>query len=192
MQRPTHGPAHVVNRVDHPNPQFKRHDRIDVGSQAGNVTAPAGAGQVRPCDPHAGTSHPARVDGITQRDVGEGTERAYITHRGETGQQRVPCVAHPRQHLLGTGPCQQFGVPVAAVGLADQVSVAVDHAGQHRVARQVHGSGTFGRGIASSDNTGDALARDDYGTVPQQVPGHHIEQQAGPDYRTRRTGHAAV
>jgi hypothetical protein len=60
------------------------------------------------------------------------------------------------------------------------------------MARQVHEGGTFGRGIAGSGNTGDAVARDHNGAVPQQLPGHYIEQQTGPDYRTHRTGHPAV
>jgi hypothetical protein len=111
-----------------------RHDGVDVGGQAGNVTSPAGTGHVRTRDPHAGASHPAFVDCIAQPDIDERPERAHITHRGEASQQGVPRIARTRKRLLGTCPRQQFRVPVAIVGLADQVGVTVDHAGQHRLA----------------------------------------------------------
>ena len=59
-------------------------------------------------------------------------------------------------------------------------------------ARQVHDGGTFGRGVAGPDNTLDAVALDDHGAFPQQLPGLHVEQQTGPDYRAHRGGHPAV
>ena len=83
-------------------------------------------------------------------------------------------------------------VPVAAVGFADQVSVTVDHAGQHRLARQVHESRTFGRYVAGCDNIGDPMAIDDDGAVAQQFPGHRIEQQMRADYRGHGNGHPAT
>ena len=170
MQHPAYGPAHLIDGVGHPNPELVRHDRIDVGGQAGNVTSPAGAGHVRSRDAHAGARHPALVDSIAQRDVDEGAERAHVTHSGEASQQGIPRIARTRQRLLGTGPRQQFRVPVATVGFADQVSVTVDHAGQHRLARQVHESRTFGRCIASCDNIDDAVAIDDDSAVRSSSP----------------------
>ena len=59
MQHPSHRAAHVVDRVDHPDPELVRHDRIDVRGQPGNVASPAGAGHVRSRDAHTGTGQPA-------------------------------------------------------------------------------------------------------------------------------------
>jgi len=59
---------------------------------------------------------------------------------------------------------------VATVGFTDQVSVTVDHARQHRLARQVHEGRTFGGRVASRDNTGDAVAVNDNSAVLQPFP----------------------
>jgi len=81
---------------------------------------------------------------------------------------------------------------VATVGFADQVSVTVDHAGEHRLAWQVHESRTFGRYIASCDNIDDAVAIDDDSAVLQQLSGRHIKQQMRTDYRAHGNGHPAT
>jgi len=192
VQHPAYGPPDVINTIGHAHPELIRHDCIDVGGQAGHVASAAGTGHIRACDPHPGACHPALVDRIAQRHIDEGAQCAHITHRGEASQQGVPRVAHARQRLLRTGPHQQFRISLAAVGLTDQMSVTVDHAGQQSLARQVHESRTLGRGISSGGNTGDALPVDDDSAVGQQFPGHHIEQQLRADDRAHGRSHPAT
>ena len=144
VEHPPHGAAHLVDGVDDPHPQLVRHDGVDVRRQAGDVAAAAGAGDVRAGDPHPRPDHPAGVDRVAQRDVDERAERADVADGGEAGQHGVAGVADAGQRLLRAGAGEQLGVAVAAVRLADQVGVAVDHARQQRVPGQVDDAGALG------------------------------------------------
>ena len=134
-----------------PSAQVARHDGVDVGRQAGDVAATAGAGDVRP-GARASAGPSTQPASIASRSATSTNARNVPTSRTvvNPAQQRVPRVAHAGQRLLRARAREQLGVAVAAVGLADQVRVAVDQAGQQRVAGQVDRSAAPSAG-ASAD-----------------------------------------
>src|SRR5690606_12722511 len=129
--------------------------RVAVRAVAVGVAVPAGAADGEAGRDDARAWHQAVFDRVAERDVGP-LVGADVADGGEAGQQRDARVLDADDGGVA-GPLVQPVVAVSAAGVAVQVGVGVDEAGQHGVPGQVDHLGAA-RDVHVGTHRSDAFA----------------------------------
>jgi hypothetical protein len=159
-----------------PEPEVPR--QLDVGGQAGDGPAAPRDGHVRAGHGHARPEHGAVADGVAQGHVDERPEGADVAHGREAGQHGGPGVGDPAERLLGGAAVDRRDA--GPLELADQVGVAVDQAGQQRVAGKLDQGRALGHRLAGVEHGLDPLAADQHHPAGPHLPGLDVDHPVGP------------
>ena len=169
-----HRAAHLVDGVGDAEAHCVRD--ADVGREARDLASTSRAGDVGTRAVHARAGDPPLVDRVAQRDVGEGTERPDVAHRGEAGVDRALGVADAEQCGVRLALHQDVAVR-AGLDLAGEVGVQVDQARRHDTARQVK-DGAVRRRCVTGDDVGHAFTVEDDGDVRPHLSGDDVSEPA--------------
>ena len=174
MQDAPNRATHFRLRVGHAHAEPRPHRH--VVREPRDLAGAGRAGDVGPGAEHPRPRDDPFLDGIPQLHVEEGSIGADVPDGGEPGEEGRVGVGHAQQHLpcLRVLHCRDTG----ELDASDQVGVAVDQAGGHRVLAQVEDLGARRQVTLVGPDALHAFAPDEHDSIGQHLTAHDVHQAA--------------
>jgi len=170
--------SHLLDATGDPKAKFAWHNVVNIDREAGDVTAPARAGDVGAGTHDAGALQPTCIDCVPQRNVAERPKGPDVADRRETGSEGGGGIPNSSQRLLGGAASHRPGVALAIVHFAEQMGVDIDESGKQSVSGEIHSRRVL-REPVMRDHRLDLVAADDHPNAGSHRPIYGVDQTIG-------------